>query len=226
MHINKSFYFNVTIYFTAQKTNDGAKPIEDCFVVWSSLPKPSTSTGTSTTSGTPTFSANPLYNNNLDILKYDKILIDTNAELSNLRLLNNENNKPKKNQFKSPKNAKGLKKAQLKTIEKGKTPVKNSARGVSKFVDKTKNSFLARAAAKASTKVASKATANVASKTAVKPTKKTTATSAVKKKSKSNGQLIFSSESKEDGENKTAKKKNVKGKLREIVIDGSNAAMA
>ncbi|XP_001602782.2 NEDD4-binding protein 1 [Nasonia vitripennis] len=223
---------NNTDQSPALKIDGVAKPLEDCFVVWSSLPSTSTSTSSTTTTETPTFSTNPLYNNNLDILKFNKILIDTNADISNLRFLNNENNKMRKNQLKSPRNVKGVKKPLLKTtMDKGKTSVKNSAKGASKFVDKTTNGFLARAAAKASTKVVTKTTAKVASrtptKTAVKSKIKPTGTpTTVKKNSKSNGQLIFSSTSKEDGENKTAKKKNMKGKLREIVIDGCNVAMA
>ncbi|OXU28714.1 hypothetical protein TSAR_012951 [Trichomalopsis sarcophagae] len=217
---------NNTDQTPALKIDGVAKPLEDCFVVWSSLPSTSTSTNSTTATETPTFSTNPHYNNNLDILKLDKILIDTNAEFSNLRVLNNENNKTRKNQLKSPRNVTGVKKPLLKTtMDKGKISVKNAVKGASIFVDKTTNSFLARAAAKASTKVVTKTTAKVASRTstkaAVKSKIKPTGTpTMVKKNSKSNGQLIFSSTSKEDDENKTAKKKNMKGKLREIVIDG------
>lgn len=148
------------------------KPAEDCMVVWSSLP---------TTLSLPSTSKS-LHS---DILKCDKISLDTRGDLSNLKHLRNVNSN-KKFVKKSPKATKcGVKKLNSKTLS-----------DITKVLSKTK----------------------IATKSVPKVTK-----TPVKKKNK--GDLIFAaSESKSKQTSKDTKPK--KGTLREIVIDGSNVAMA
>ncbi|XP_058796922.1 NEDD4-binding protein 1-like isoform X2 [Phymastichus coffea] len=152
------------------------KPTEDCMVVWSSLPEIPTTL----------ISSKPI-NENDDLLKSDKILLDTTGEPSNLRYLKNDNSN-KKLAKKSPKVTKfGVKKLNTKKVSE-----------ITRGLAKTK----------------------IVTKTVSKVTKLP-----VKKKSK--GELIFSAQNTESKcQKKSDDSKPKKGTLREIVIDGSNVAMA
>ncbi|XP_014213490.1 NEDD4-binding protein 1 [Copidosoma floridanum] len=174
------------------------KMSEDCLVVWSSLPESRKSTE-------PTCKPQCSFDSNADILKQDKILIDTSPNVSNYMFLNNENNKPKKKFMKSPKIMRGAKKSPLKyMLEKTKAIANNTAKSAAQAA-----------------KIAEKSRKDGEEKFIIKKDK----TKTMKRKAKVNEDLIFISHSKDDGEAET-KKKSKKGKLREIVIDGSNIGMA
>ncbi|XP_011493802.1 PREDICTED: NEDD4-binding protein 1 [Ceratosolen solmsi marchali] len=179
-----------------QTANTVPKSNEDCFVVWSSLP----CTSTNKLNNPSKSHTNDLHNINSRLSENNKIIVDTHPDLRNLNYINNENNEPIKNQ--TDRNVKAI-----------------LTRPHAKITSATKSTVI-----ETKSLVTVMSAKKFTKKSQTKNEKKITAPFI--KRTKNNGELIFLSEPKEDNEVVTKVKKFKKGKLREIVIDGSNIAMA
>lgn len=113
------------------------KQTEDCCVVWSS--SPSTSADNCQRHTSNAISRLNQLKVDPNLLFYDKILVDTTADMTNLRFLSNENNKPKRknNHFTKLLSSKSSKVSKLNSKTAESLTTKRTLSRVTKHVSST-----------------------------------------------------------------------------------------